>query len=336
MVNTWTASYFQTDGVRVLFVLPQSWTDAFIPMTVSPTPAQIVRVMVGRVELLTTEREKLAESAVRNLASGDVTASQNAFQFLRDQGRYVEPIVRRVMKTTTDDAVRTVCRRLLLTDFLTELRAAVHNSADGTRLTVDPFILRAHLARLLREVGSDAEARAGARLYWQISNDSRWLPIKHLRTIPQPSRFGPRRSKRRATTARQPPSTPAGSSSSSRQPRADSIPAQSQAFATGGSDEPMASVCGVPLRPCRRSPGWRITLVHTPERQRTGPRIGRLAYSWHMSSRRRAILLVPKQSGHCWRPSPRRKRPQPCRLSNPTIRVKPEPDLPGADRRLRV
>ncbi len=52
MVNTWTTSYFQTDGVRVLFVLPQSWTDAFIPMTIAPEPKQIVRVMVGRVELL--------------------------------------------------------------------------------------------------------------------------------------------------------------------------------------------------------------------------------------------------------------------------------------------
>jgi hypothetical protein len=62
------------------------------------------------------------------------------------------------MKTTTDVAVRTVCRRLLLTDFLTELRAAVHNAADGSRLTTDPLILRAHLARLLREVGSDTEA----------------------------------------------------------------------------------------------------------------------------------------------------------------------------------
>ena len=36
MVNTWTTSYFQTEGVRVLFVLPQSWTDAFIPMTIAP------------------------------------------------------------------------------------------------------------------------------------------------------------------------------------------------------------------------------------------------------------------------------------------------------------
>ena len=27
MVNTWQSSYFQTEGIRVLFVLPQSWTD---------------------------------------------------------------------------------------------------------------------------------------------------------------------------------------------------------------------------------------------------------------------------------------------------------------------
>ena len=160
MVNTWTSSYFQTDGVRVLFVLPQSWTDAFIPMTVSPKPKQIVRVMVGRLELLTAERESLAENAVHELASGDSGKRQHAFRFLREQGRYVEPIVRRVMKTTKNDDVRTLCRRLLLTEFVTELRAAVHNSADGKRLTIDPVMLRAQLARLLRDIGSYAEARA--------------------------------------------------------------------------------------------------------------------------------------------------------------------------------
>ena len=68
MVNTWTTSYFQTDGIRVLFVLPQSWTDAFIPMTIMPKPKQVVRVMVGRLELLSPEREQLAEAAVRDLA----------------------------------------------------------------------------------------------------------------------------------------------------------------------------------------------------------------------------------------------------------------------------
>ena len=153
MVNTWTTSYFQTDGIRALFVLPQSWTDSFIPMTVKPAPKQIVRVMVGRLELLTAERESQAENAVHDLASGDSGKRQQAFRFLHEQGRYVEPIIRRVLKTTTNNEVRTLCRRLLLTDFVTELRAAVHNSADGKRLTIDPVLLRAHLARLLREIG---------------------------------------------------------------------------------------------------------------------------------------------------------------------------------------
>ena len=48
-------------------------------------------------------------------------ASGSAFAFLREQGRYVEPIIRRVQKTTTDENVRILCRRLLLTDFVTDL-----------------------------------------------------------------------------------------------------------------------------------------------------------------------------------------------------------------------
>lgn len=60
MVNTWRSSYFKTDGVRILFVLPQSWTDRYIPMRIDPAPAEFVRVMVARVELLTAEREQRA------------------------------------------------------------------------------------------------------------------------------------------------------------------------------------------------------------------------------------------------------------------------------------
>ena len=34
MVNTWRTSYFRTEGVRALFVMPRAWTDAFIPMQI--------------------------------------------------------------------------------------------------------------------------------------------------------------------------------------------------------------------------------------------------------------------------------------------------------------
>jgi hypothetical protein len=164
MVNTWTNSYFRSEGTRVLFVLPQSWTDSFIPMTIDPEPKELVRVMVGRVELLTPERERLAEAAVRALALDDPVKRGEAFRFLHDQGRYVEAIVRRLMKTTTDDGVRTLCRRLLLTELVTDLRAAVNHADDGRWINVHPQLLHGQMARMLREAGLDAEARAEGSL----------------------------------------------------------------------------------------------------------------------------------------------------------------------------
>jgi hypothetical protein len=160
MVSTWTTSYFRTEGIRVLFVLPQSWTDAFIPMTIDPEPKEVVRVMVGRVEMLTVEREQAAETAVRELADRDPAKRARAFRYLHEQGRYVEPIVRRVMVTTTEDGVRTLCRRLLLTELVTDLRAAVCNANDGRWINVHPQLLHSQLARLLREVGLNDQARA--------------------------------------------------------------------------------------------------------------------------------------------------------------------------------
>jgi hypothetical protein len=116
--------------------------------------------MVGRLELLTPERERLAEAAVRNLASHDAGTRTAAFEFLRGQGRYVEPIVRRVVATTHDESVKALGKRLLAGDFVTELRAAIHASADGARLADEPVHVRAQLASVLREVGLDVEAKA--------------------------------------------------------------------------------------------------------------------------------------------------------------------------------
>jgi hypothetical protein len=159
MVNTWESSYFKTDGIRVLFVLPQAWTDRFIPMRVTPPPEQIVRVMVGRIELLDAARERQAEAAIRDLASPSARSRERAFEQLRAEGRYVEPIVRRAQRTSSDDQVRTLSRRLLLSDFVTELRSALTDAQTGERINTEPVYLRAQLASLLREVGLIVEAK---------------------------------------------------------------------------------------------------------------------------------------------------------------------------------
>ncbi len=64
MVQTWWTSYFESPGLRVFWVLPSAATDRILPLSVIPFPEKIVRVIVGRTEVLrpATEREWLAES----------------------------------------------------------------------------------------------------------------------------------------------------------------------------------------------------------------------------------------------------------------------------------
>lgn len=184
MVNTWRKSYFESDGVRVLFVLPQPWTDRFIPMNVHPKPTQLVRVMVGRTELLTPEREASAQAAVKNLFSEDGAVREKAFSFLRSQGRYVEPILNRVISGTKDKKLQGACRALKLADFVSELRTSTTNAADGSKIEERPAEVHAQLASLLREIGqgeqaSDEAARAEQELARipppeMRSSDSRW------------------------------------------------------------------------------------------------------------------------------------------------------------------
>ncbi|MEO5913560.1 MAG: hypothetical protein ABIS50_04970 [Luteolibacter sp.] len=58
MVETWWHSYFEAPGLRVFWVLPRETTDRVLPLDVSPPAAEIVRVLVGRSEVLRPRKEK--------------------------------------------------------------------------------------------------------------------------------------------------------------------------------------------------------------------------------------------------------------------------------------
>ena len=111
LVNTWRSSYFEHDGLRVLFILPQTWTETFIPMRLSPKPDQLIRVMVGRIEGLTVRREAQVATAVRGFAA----QPEKHFVTLAAQGRYLEPILRRLAAQPT---LRPLCEKLLGTEFV--------------------------------------------------------------------------------------------------------------------------------------------------------------------------------------------------------------------------
>lgn len=59
LIATWQESYFDRDGLRVFWIVPRTFTDAVLPMTVSPRPDRLERVLVGRSEVLTPAFEKI-------------------------------------------------------------------------------------------------------------------------------------------------------------------------------------------------------------------------------------------------------------------------------------
>lgn len=58
MVQTWWPSYFGREGLRVFWVVPRKFTDATLPLQVTPAPRTTVRVLVGRSEVMTPEFEQ--------------------------------------------------------------------------------------------------------------------------------------------------------------------------------------------------------------------------------------------------------------------------------------
>ncbi|HTB83485.1 MAG TPA: hypothetical protein VK742_07525 [Candidatus Sulfotelmatobacter sp.] len=90
MVDTWRDSWFAEQGDRVLYLLPRAWTDETLPLTIKPAPSKLVRVMVGRAEILAPNAEEhLHDSLVKALDGGnDVRAA--AARELKSFGRFAE------------------------------------------------------------------------------------------------------------------------------------------------------------------------------------------------------------------------------------------------------
>ncbi len=124
MVNTWRSSWFGEQGTRLFYTLPQRMTDELLPLEIEPQPDTIVRVMVGRMELMTPEDEARVIELVRNSAGLRKTAAAKAkktgkrFSYtlppeLAKLGRLAEPALVRVRALTDDPVVRSEAQQLL-------------------------------------------------------------------------------------------------------------------------------------------------------------------------------------------------------------------------------
>jgi hypothetical protein len=109
MVDTWASSYFLTHGLRVLYVVPRPWTDALLPMRVEPAPLELVRTLVGRIEVMTPAVE------TQVVAQVEEAARTGRRPDLVEIGRFAEPRLRRAAELITDPVARALCDELIVT-----------------------------------------------------------------------------------------------------------------------------------------------------------------------------------------------------------------------------
>jgi hypothetical protein len=106
MVKTWQSSWFGESGTRLLYLVPQGWTDGILPLRVTPTPDETVRVMVGRMEVLTPEASRQILATVHSLAQDANSKAQQLPAELTSLGRFAEPALRHLMAATKDTTLR--------------------------------------------------------------------------------------------------------------------------------------------------------------------------------------------------------------------------------------
>jgi hypothetical protein len=93
MVETWRSSWFE-EGSRLLYIVPPAFVNNVLPLSITPAPAQTVRVFVGRLEVVTPATEKAVATALA--ARGAAT--------LKPYDRFLEPILAIMIKKETNPA----------------------------------------------------------------------------------------------------------------------------------------------------------------------------------------------------------------------------------------
>jgi hypothetical protein len=102
MVETWKDSWFE-EGARLIYIVPRKFVDSVLPLSITPVPAQTVRVFVSRMELVTPATESAVESAL----------AKNDRATLVKYGRFLEPILETVIRESPDAARTAELRRYL-------------------------------------------------------------------------------------------------------------------------------------------------------------------------------------------------------------------------------
>lgn len=86
MLATWTEDWFGP-GLRLVYVVPRAEVDARLPLSVTPPPTELVRVIVGRVEVPTPAEDRELAALLDRKDADDAVLAAVSDRF----GRFAEP-----------------------------------------------------------------------------------------------------------------------------------------------------------------------------------------------------------------------------------------------------
>ena len=112
MLNTWRDSWFE-EGLRVFYIMPRKTTDTVLPIDIDPQPAGLVRVLVGRTEMVTPEMEKRVTKQLKTLNDPSVSVRETALKEINRYGRFSESILTEILSHTNDPQIKMEVERLL-------------------------------------------------------------------------------------------------------------------------------------------------------------------------------------------------------------------------------
>jgi hypothetical protein len=107
MVNTWQDQWYAEEGTRVLYLLPRAWTDRTLELQVRPQPDSVVRVMVGRAELITPALARELKKQILTFRTGDAKGKAQAVADVRALrlGRFLNAAMTTITRGETDQQV---------------------------------------------------------------------------------------------------------------------------------------------------------------------------------------------------------------------------------------
>lgn len=117
MVKTWQNSWFTETGTRILYMVPAPTTDELLPLHITPRPNETLRVLVGRMEIMSPDAENKMIGAVaksiqqrsQHLADQSTQKKKQPYAIpasIKAFGRMAEPALVRVGKISKDPDVR--------------------------------------------------------------------------------------------------------------------------------------------------------------------------------------------------------------------------------------